>query len=45
MADAGGHVWSWTVPSEGLAEVGAGHRISRAQRRADGADVLVGRGF
>ena len=41
MADADGHVWSWTVPSERLAEVRAGHRISRAQRRADGVEVRV----
>ena len=41
MADAAGHVWSWTVPSERLAEVRAGHRISRAQRRADGVEVRV----
>ena len=41
MADANGHVWSWTVPSERLAEVRAGHRISRAQRRADGVEVRV----
>ena len=41
MADANGHVWSWTVPSERLAEVRAGHRISRAQRRTDGVEVRV----
>ena len=41
MADADGHVWSWTVPSERLAEVRAGHRISRAQRRVDGVEVRV----
>jgi ABC-2 type transport system ATP-binding protein len=41
MADAQGHVWSWTVPSERLNEVRAGHRISRAQRRADGVEVRV----
>ena len=41
MADADGHVWSWTVPSERLAELRAIHRISRAQRRADGVEVRV----
>ena len=41
MAQAQGHVWSWTVPSARLAEVRAGHRISRAQRRADGVEVRV----
>jgi len=41
LADAAGHVWSWTVPSERLAELRAAHRISRAQRRADGVQVRV----
>ncbi|MET0809448.1 MAG: ABC transporter ATP-binding protein [Pseudoxanthomonas sp.] len=41
IADAGGHVWSWTVPSERLAEVRAAHRISRAQRRSDGVEIRV----
>ena len=41
MADAGGHVWAWTVPSARLAEVRAAHRISRAQRRSDGVEVRV----
>ena len=41
IADACGHVWSWTVPSERLPEVRAAHRISRAQRRADGVEVRV----
>ncbi|NDK39049.1 ABC transporter ATP-binding protein [Pseudoxanthomonas gei] len=41
IADAVGHVWSWTVPSERLAEVRAAHRISRAQRRSDGVEIRV----
>lgn len=41
MAEAHGHVWSWTVPSDRLANVRADHRISRAQRRADGVEVRV----
>ena len=41
MAEAAGRVWSWTVPSEKLAEVRAAHRISRAQRRSDGVEVRV----
>jgi ABC-type multidrug transport system ATPase subunit len=41
MADAQGCVWSWTVPSDRLAEVRAAHRISRAQRRADGVEIRV----
>ena len=41
MADAAGHVWSWTVPSEQLADVRARHRISRAQRRSAGVEVRV----
>lgn len=41
VADAAGHVWSWTVPSARLADVRAAHRISRAQRRAEGVEVRV----
>ncbi|MGY4515745.1 ATP-binding cassette domain-containing protein [Lysobacter sp. HA18] len=41
MADAQGHVWSWTVPSDRLAEMRVAHRISRAQRRADGVEIRV----
>jgi ABC-type multidrug transport system ATPase subunit len=41
IADAQGCVWSWTVPSDRLAEVRAAHRISRAQRRADGVEIRV----
>lgn len=41
MAHANGHVWSWTVPSDRLAEVRAAYRISRAQRRAEGVEVRV----
>lgn len=41
IEQAGGHVWSWTVPSEQLAEVRSVHRISRAQRRADGVELRV----
>lgn len=41
IAEADGHVWSWTVPSARLAEVRASHRVSRAQRRADGVEVRV----
>jgi ABC-type multidrug transport system ATPase subunit len=41
IADAQGCVWSWTVPSDRLAEVRAAHRISRAQRRTDGVEIRV----
>ncbi|RZA18753.1 MAG: ABC transporter ATP-binding protein [Lysobacteraceae bacterium] len=41
MAAAEGHVWSWTVAAEQLAEARARLRISRAQRRAHGVEVRV----
>ena len=41
MAAADGHVWSWTIPADKLAEVRARLRISRAQRRAHGVEVRV----
>jgi ABC-2 type transport system ATP-binding protein len=41
MAQADGHVWSWTIPADRLADVRARLRISRAQRRAHGVEVRV----
>lgn len=41
VAAAEGHVWSWTIPAEQLADVRARLRISRAQRRAHGVEVRV----
>ena len=41
MAEAEGHVWNLTIPSERLAEMRARLRISRAQRRAHGVEVRV----
>ncbi|WP_460711254.1 ABC transporter ATP-binding protein [Lysobacter terrae] len=41
IAAALGHVWSWTIPSDQLAQVRTQFRISRAQRRAQGVEVRV----
>ena len=41
LAQADGHVWSWTIPAEQLADLRARMRISRAQRRAHGVEVRV----
>ncbi|MFC5570151.1 ABC transporter ATP-binding protein [Lysobacter yangpyeongensis] len=41
IAAAAGHAWSWTIPSDRLADVRARFRISRAQRRAQGVEVRV----
>lgn len=41
VASAEGHAWRWTIPASQLADVRAKHRISRAQRRADGIEVRV----
>jgi ABC-type multidrug transport system ATPase subunit len=41
LAQADGHVWSWTIPAEQLADLRVRMRISRAQRRAHGVEVRV----
>ena len=41
IAQAQGHVWSWTVDADRLAEVRAKLRVSRAQRRPQGVEVRV----
>ncbi len=41
VAAADGHVWSWTIPADQLADVRSRLRISRAQRRAHGVEVRV----
>ena len=41
MAQADGHVWSWTIPAEQLPDLRARMRISRAQRRTHGVEVRV----
>ena len=41
MAQADGHVWSWTIPAGQLADARARLRISRAQRRAHGVELRV----
>jgi ABC-type multidrug transport system ATPase subunit len=41
LSAAAGQVWQWIIPANRLAEVRATHRISRAQRRADGIELRV----
>ena len=41
VAAAQGHVWQWTIAATQLADIRAQHRVSRAQRRADGVEIRV----
>lgn len=41
LSAAAGQVWQWIIPANRLAEARATHRISRAQRRADGIELRV----